>query len=68
MESEKNGIVLDKDDWAGLVEKLNSLELVSEDKYNLMCKYSRRIYEDRFTFDKFQKEYCKLLSAVHYEY
>lgn len=68
VESEKNGIVLDKDYWAGLVEKLNSLELVSEDKYNLMCKYSRRIYEDRFTFDKFQKEYCKLLSAVHDEY
>lgn len=68
VENEKNGIALDKDDWAGLVEKLNSLELICEDKYTLMCKYNRRIYENRFTFDKFKKEYCKLLDAVHDEY
>lgn len=68
VENERNGIVLDRDDWAGLVEKLNSLELISKEQYNSMGKNSRMIYEDRFTFDKFKKEYCKLLDAVHDEY
>lgn len=64
VESEKNGIVLDKDDWAELVEKLNSLELVGKEHYNSMCKCSRMIYEDKFTFDKFQKEYSNLLETI----
>lgn len=60
----ENGFVFGKDDWDGLVKKLNSLELISKAQYASMAESSRKIYEDKFTFDKFQKEYCGLLDSI----
>ena len=60
----ENGFVLEKDDWDGLAKKLNSLELISKAQYTSMVESSRMIYKNKFTFDKFQKEYCELLDSV----
>jgi len=56
-----NGFVLEKDDWEGLVELLNTLVLIMQDCYENMCNESRKIYEGKFTFESFKTSYLKIL-------
>lgn len=60
----ENGFVLDKDDWSGLINTLNSLMNISEDEYNRMSINSRKIYEKLFTFERFQQSYLKLIQII----
>lgn len=58
----KNGWVLNN--WDELVDVLNSLPYVTDDKYLHMCEESRTIYKDNFAFDAFKKNYLGLLSSL----
>ena len=58
----KNGWVLN--DWDLLIQTLNNLPNVSIDEYRLMCNESRKIYEENFTFERFQKSYLDLLKKI----
>lgn len=58
----KNGWVLN--DWDSLIRTLNSLPNVSTEDYRRMCDESRRIYEEKFTFERFKKNYLKLLNTL----
>lgn len=58
----KNGWVIN--DWDFLIRTLNSLPNVSTEDYRRMCDESRRIYEENFTFERFKKNYLKLLNTL----
>lgn len=58
----KNGWVIN--DWDSLIRTLNSLPNVSTENYRRMCDESRRIYEENFTFERFKKNYLKLLNTL----
>lgn len=58
----KNGWVIN--DWDSLIRTLNSLPNVSTEDYRRMCDESRRIYEENFTFERFKKNYLKLLNTL----
>ena len=58
----KNGWVLN--DWDELIKTLNNLPNISDEQYDDMCKKSREIYEQNFTFDIFKYNYLKLLSSI----
>lgn len=57
-----NGLIVN--DWDELVKVLNSLPNMSEEEYNNLSTNGRRIFEDNFTFEKFQKNYCSLLDDI----
>ena len=58
----ENAIVIDK--WDELLATLNRLPRMDEETYHSMCHRSREIYEERFTFERFQKAYLNLLSNL----
>lgn len=57
-----NGFVVNE--WDELVEVLNNLPNMTEEEYKQLSTNGRRIFEDNFTFDKFQKNYCDLLEYI----
>lgn len=58
----KNAIVVDE--WEELIDVLNDLPEMTNDIYLSMCRNSRKIYEEKFTFDKFRDCYLDLLSKL----
>lgn len=50
--------------WDELIKTLNNLPNVSDAKYESMCRRSREIYEQNFTFDTFKENYLKLLASL----
>jgi glycosyltransferase involved in cell wall biosynthesis len=58
----ENGWVVN--DWEELIKTLNNLTDITEEQYSTMCRNSRRIYEDNFTFELFKKNYLELLSQL----
>ena len=58
----KNAIVVDE--WEELISVLNDLPKMTNDIYLSMCKNSRKIYEEKFTFEKFRASYLDLLSKL----
>lgn len=58
-ENGKNAFVIDS--WNELLKILNSLPYVNCEKYLQMCRQSRKIYEERFTFNLFKKNYISML-------
>lgn len=51
-------------DWENLIYTLNKLPNLSDEEYRKMCMNSRKIYEENYTFDIFQKKYLDLLSTI----
>lgn len=60
--NDKNGWVVNN--WDELIKTLNSLPNISDERYATMCRNSRKIYEDNFTFEIFKKNYLNLLSNL----
>lgn len=58
----KNGWVINN--WDDLVYTLNNLHNVTSEEYIMMCKESRRIYKENFTFEIFKQKYLNLLSSM----
>lgn len=58
----ENGWVVN--DWDELIDTLNNLPDVDRKQYATMCRNSRKIYEDKFTFEMFKKKYLTLLSNL----
>lgn len=58
----ENGWVVNN--WDELIATLNNLPNVSDEKYESMCRASREIYEQNFTFEKFKEKYLNLLSSI----
>lgn len=58
----ENGWVLNN--WDELIKTLNSLPNLSDEEYGSMCKRSREIYEENFTFEIFKNKYLKTLSTL----
>lgn len=61
-ENRVNGIIVNE--WDELIRTLNSLENISDDQYNSMSKAGRKIYEERFTFERFKSSYLELLRSL----
>ena len=57
-----NSIVVNE--WESLISVLNDLPTMDKDKYLSMCRNSRKIYQDKFTFDLFKKNYLNLLNTM----
>ena len=58
----ENGWVLD--DWDTLIKKINDLPSVTDDEYLCMCRESRNIYKQNFSFELFKDKYLKLLRSL----
>lgn len=58
----ENALVVNE--WNELIETLNKLPEMSDVAYDRMCKHSRQIYEENFTFETFRKNYLKLLKDI----
>lgn len=58
----KNGWALHN--WAELITILNDLPSIPEEQYMKMCRESRYIYNESFTFDVFKQKYLSLLSSL----
>ena len=58
-----NGFVIDKADWRGLSECLNTLSNTSS-KYAKFVSEGRKLYERHFTFSKFKEKYLNLLDKL----
>lgn len=58
----KNGWVVN--DWDTLIKIINDLPNVSDEKYFSMCKKSREIYEQNFSFELFKNKYLELLNSL----
>ena len=58
----ENGWVVN--DWDELIRVINNLPNVSNEQYNQMCRNSREIYNDNFTFDVFKQKYLTLLDQL----
>ncbi len=56
-----NGFVIDKEDWTGLIDCLNALPQLANDKYIELSSGGRTVYEQHFTFSKFKEKYLSLL-------
>ena len=50
--------------WSELIDTLNNLPNISQERYLTMCKKSRDIYESNFNFGIFKKKYLELLENV----
>lgn len=57
-----NAIVVNE--WENLISVLNDLPTMDNEKYLSMCRNSRKIYQDKFTFDLFKKNYLNLLNSM----
>ena len=57
---DRNAFVVNE--WNDLLDALNKLPQISETQYCEMCQQSRKIYEDKFTIEKFGENYVKLLN------
>lgn len=57
----QNGWVVN--DWDELVNTINNLLNISDKQYANMCKESRNIYEERFTFELFKEKYLRLFAS-----
>ena len=64
VENNKNGFVLDKNDWDGLLTRLYRLTHILSDEYECMCRNSRMKYEKCFTFKIFQSAYLNLIKLI----
>lgn len=64
VENGANGFVLDKDDWDGLIKRLNHLTKISREEYEQMSNNSRIKYEKCFTFKIFQSAYLNLIKRM----
>ena len=60
--NDENGWVVN--DWEELIHTLNSLPDITVDQYQRMCRRSREIYNENFTFDLFKRNYLKLLASL----
>lgn len=58
----KNAFVVN--DWDELIHQLNSLFGVSSETWLHMSKSSRKIFEERFTFEKLKSNYLALLNTL----
>lgn len=59
-----NGFVIDKSDWKGLCDCLNTLSNMSKDNYIKLVSEGRKLYEQHFTFSKFKEKYLSLLKNL----
>ena len=57
---DRNAFVVNE--WNDLLDTLNKLPQIGEAQYYEMCQQSRKIYEDKFTIEKFGENYVKLLN------
>ena len=60
--NDENGWVVK--DWEELIHTLNSLPDITDNQYQKMCRRSREIYNENFTFDLFKRNYLKLLASL----
>lgn len=58
----ENAIVVNE--WEDLINTLNSLPNMSKEEYRRMSLCGRKIYEEKFTFEKFKKNYLSLVETV----
>lgn len=58
----ENGWVVN--DWDELIKTLNGLPDISEELYQQMCRRSRKIYNENFTFEMFKHNYLNLLVTL----
>lgn len=58
----KNGWLVG--DWDDLINTINKLPNIPEEQYLSMCRRSRRIYDENFTYDLFKKKYLNLLENL----
>lgn len=64
IKNEKNGYIVGKDDWDRLIITLNNLRNINNSRYKVMSEYSRKIYLDSFSFEKFRNKYLSLLNKL----
>lgn len=64
VENEKNGFVLDKDDWDGLQRRLNILPNIPEGEYEQMSEECKIKYQKSFTFEIFQSAYLNIIKRM----
>lgn len=57
-----NGIVVDE--WDELLKTLNSLPSLTQEKIDDMSRNGREIYEKKFKFDIFKKNYLNLIESL----
>ena len=60
----ESGFVVDKDDWGGLCDCLNTLSNISNDRYVKLVSEGRKQYEQHFTYIKFKEKYLSLLKNL----
>lgn len=60
----KNGFVIEKNDWDGLIHTINKLLKIKSTEYKEMSSKSRDLYLKYFTFTEFQKKYYTLLKNL----
>lgn len=58
----ENGWVLNT--WDELIDTINRLPFIRNEQYALMCKCSREIYKEFFTFEVFKQNYLQLLTEI----
>lgn len=58
----ENGWVVNN--WGELIRTLNELPNITEDQYQRMCRRSREIYNENFTFELFKRNYLNLLASL----
>ncbi|UKK59600.1 glycosyltransferase family 4 protein [Prevotella communis] len=58
----ENGWVVN--DWEALIEIINNLPNVSDEKYISMCEKSREIYKHNFSFELFKDKYLQLFNSL----
>lgn len=57
----RNGWVVN--DWDELINTINTLPNISDEQYANMCKESRKIYKERYTFEIFKEKYLRLFAS-----
>lgn len=62
VENEYNGFV--RNDWEQLSSLLNSLQSISEENYQMLCKNSRDRYLSCFSVELFNKKYLSLVREM----
>lgn len=60
----KNGFILEKNDWDGLANTLSRTLHIKGTEYQRMSSCSRKIYSNKFTFDVFKSEYNSLINKL----
>ena len=62
VENGVNGLVAD--DWDSMLVLLNSLPSVSSEQWRKMGDEGRRLYEEKFTFERFKQQYSNLINRI----